>query len=151
VTDRRGADDGGFVTDTRGADDGGVVTDRRIAGLMGLEAVSLAVFAALHLASAIHGHGKSYKGNGAGVAEAVICVILVAGAISLWCAPARGRTNALAAICFAIIGFIVGLTFTLQGGAAVDLVYHCTVLPLLVATLVGLVRAPAGVGRTAAR
>lgn len=64
-------------------------------------------------------------------------------------APGRGRANALAAIGFAIAGFVVGLTFTQQGGPAVDLFYHWTVLPLLAATLVGLVGARAGGGRRA--
>ena len=45
---------------------------------------------------------------------------------------------ALGAVGFAIFGFIVGLTFTISGGSAVDLAYHAVMLPILVATAVQL-------------
>ncbi len=35
-------------------------------------------------------------------------------------------------------GFVVGLTFTISGGAAIDLAYHAVMLPILVATAVQL-------------
>ena len=78
--------------------------------------------------------------SGAGVAEAVICVVLAAGAVALSREPARGRQPALAALAFAILGFIVGLTFTIRGGAAIDLAYHAVMLPVLVVTTASLLR-----------
>jgi hypothetical protein len=45
-------------------------------------------------------------------------------------------------IAVAILGFIVGLVFTVQGGDAIDLAFHATMLPLLIFTLFALVRAP---------
>jgi hypothetical protein len=114
----------------------------RIAGLIGLVALSLAVFSALHLSGTIHAGAKPHTPNDAGIAEAVICVVLVAGLISLLRAPDRGRTDALVAVGFAILGFIVGLSSTLQGGSAIDLAYHLTALPVLIAILILLARTP---------
>jgi hypothetical protein len=48
--------------------------------------------------------------------------------------PAWGRLTALAATVFAILGFIVGLTFTVHGGAPIDLIYHATMSPVLIVT-----------------
>lgn len=75
-------------------------------------------------------------GPGAGVPEAVICVVLAAGAVALVSRPESGQRIAQAALAFAIAGFLVGLTFTLQGGSAADVAYHVTVLPLIVVTLI---------------
>ena len=117
----------------------------RIAGLIGLEAISLAVMSSLHLAGVIAGGRKPFDPTNAGIAEAVICVALSAGAITLVRAPERGRIAALAALMFAVLGFIVGITVTAQGGDAVDIAYHSTVLPLLLLTLALLVTArPSG-------
>ena len=64
-----------------------------------------------------------------------------------WCSRAprpcsatrcEARTAALGAVGFAIFGFVVGLTFTISGGAAIDLAYHAVMLPILVATAVQL-------------
>jgi len=33
-----------------------------------------------------------------------------------------------------IFGFIVGLTFTVNGGATIDLIYHATMFPVLIVT-----------------
>jgi hypothetical protein len=118
----------------------------RIAGPIGLVAFSLAVFSALHLSGTIHAGAKPHTPNDAGIAEAVICVVLVAGLISLLRAPHRGRTDAIVATAFAILGFVVGLTSTVEGGPAIDLVYHLTALPLLIVILILLVRMPAAPG-----
>jgi hypothetical protein len=40
----------------------------------------------------------------------------------------------------AVVGFVIGLTRTFQGGSAIDVGYHVTVLPLLVLTLLVLGR-----------
>src|SRR5205085_1990884 len=73
----------------------------------------------------------------AGIAEAVIAVVLAAGAAAL----VRGaRGVALGAVAFAIAAFGVGLSMTVRGGAAGDIAYHATMMPLLVFTLMLLAR-----------
>jgi hypothetical protein len=56
---------------------------------------------------------------------------LLRGSANVWRA-ATGSTV------FAIVGFVVGLDFTVRGGAAIDIAYHATVLPLLLCTLAAL-------------
>jgi hypothetical protein len=51
---------------------------------------------------------------------------------------ASARAVASGALAFAVFGFVVGLSTTIQGGAAVDVSFHVVMLPLLVATLVAL-------------
>jgi hypothetical protein len=41
----------------------------------------------------------------------------------------------MGAVGFAILGFVVGLGFTIGGSSVVDVTYHATVLPILVVTL----------------
>jgi hypothetical protein len=113
---------------------------RGIAALMGLEAASLAVASALHLSGLVHGHGHGFSSTGAGAAEAVIGVVLLWGAVSLARTGAAGRPAALGATVFAIAGFIYGLTVTTRGGDLPDITYHATVLPLLIVTLVLILR-----------
>jgi len=122
------------------------MSDRRIAAMMAFEAATLAVFAVLHLSGVLHPGSGSSSGAGAGLAEALICLVLVLGLRALVRSPARGRLTALAATGFAIFGFIVGLTFTVRGGAAIDLIYHVTMFPVLVVTALLLGR---GAGRAA--
>jgi hypothetical protein len=95
---------------------------------MRLVALSLAVFATLHLAGALRVGSSSKPSYGAGVAEALICIVLLGGSI------ARSRRAALSAVGFAIVGFLVGLTFTVGGGSPIDLAYHLVMLPVLLAT-----------------
>ncbi|HJS93976.1 MAG TPA: hypothetical protein VJ741_06910 [Solirubrobacteraceae bacterium] len=96
--------------------------------LMRLVALSLAVFATLHLIGALHVESGGSGSDGAGIPEALICVVLLGGSV------ARSRRAALSAVGFAIIGFLLGLTFTVDGGAAIDLAYHLVTLPVLLAT-----------------
>jgi len=112
----------------------------RIVALITFEAATLTVVSALHLTGAIHGRSRPFDASDAGIAEAIICVALAAGAAALLRAPDRGRPVALAATGFAIAGFIAGLTFTARGGDAPDIIYHATMLPVLVATLILLAR-----------
>jgi hypothetical protein len=116
-----------------------VVTQRRIAALMGFVAGTLIVASTLHLAGIVADGSPPFDPDRAGIAEAVIAVVLVSGAIAL----VRGvRRVALGATVFAIAGFGVGLSMTVRGGATGDIAYHVTMLPVLLATLVALVRAP---------
>jgi multisubunit Na+/H+ antiporter MnhF subunit len=67
-------------------------------------------------------------------------VVLGYGATALVRRGSRARPVALAATGFAIVGFLVGLSFTLAGGSAIDVAYHLSVLPLLLLILLGLTR-----------
>jgi hypothetical protein len=100
---------------------------------MRLTALSLAVFATLHLAGALR-VGSSY---GAGVAEALIGFVLLGGSV------ARSRRAALSAVGFATFGFLVGLSFTVGGSSPIDLAYHLVMLPVLVVTAALLALDPA--------
>ena len=112
----------------------------RIAALMVLVAASLAVASALHLSGLVHGRGASFSATGAGVGEAVIGLVLLAGAVILARRGTEGRPAALAATGFAIAGFIFGLLITVRGGDLPDITYHATVLPVLILTLVLTIR-----------
>lgn len=114
---------------------------RLIAALMALEAASLAVVSALHLSGLVHGHGPAFTATGAGVAEAVIGLVLLAGTVALVRRGTSGRPAALAATGFAIAGFTYGLSLTVRSGDLPDITYHATVLPLLIVTLLLIVRA----------
>jgi hypothetical protein len=109
---------------------------------MGFEALSLAVASTLHLSRALGGGSKPFNPRAAGIAEAAIGIVLAAGLVALLRDSGRGRRAALAATAFAIVGFVVGLTFTVQGGDPVDVAYHAVMLPVLVATAIGLLRRP---------
>ena len=101
----------------------------RFAVALALQAATLAAFATLHLTGALR-VGASGRSYGAGIAEALICIALGCGAL------ARGRRVPLLALGFAIFGFLVGLSFTLDSGDTIDLVYHLVMLPVLVVTAV---------------
>jgi hypothetical protein len=90
----------------------------------------------LHLTGALAGGTKPFRPTDAGIAEAVICGVLLGGATALARDPLRGRLIALAALAFAILGVIAGLSFTVRGGGAIDIAYHATLLPLLLITFV---------------
>jgi Mn2+/Fe2+ NRAMP family transporter len=111
------------------------MTDRRIAALMAFVAATLVVMSVLHLSGAVGEESPPFHPDRAGIAEAVIAVVLAAGAFAL----VRGRRlAALAAVVFAIAGFGVGLSMTVRDGGAADIAYHAAVLPLLVLALAGL-------------
>jgi hypothetical protein len=104
---------------------------RGVAGLMGFVAATLAVMSFLHLSGLLDDGSDPFDPNHAGIAEAVIALVLFWGAGALLGGAPRSRGLGIAATGFAILGFIVGLTFTIQGGATIDIAYHLAVLPLL--------------------
>jgi hypothetical protein len=114
--------------------------DRAIVALMTFTAATLAIFSAMHLSGVLHPGAGAGSSDGAGIAEALICVALLLGTRAFVREPARGTASALLSIAFAIFGFIVGLTFTLRGGEAIDLAYHLAMLPVLIVTAVLLLR-----------
>ena len=113
---------------------------RNLATVLAVVAVSLFIASALHLSGFVHGRSDIYDADDAGIAEAVIGVVLVVGAVGLVRSAARARAMGLAATGFAVAGFGVGITITAQGGHTPDIAYHATVLPILIATFVTLVR-----------
>ena len=115
----------------------------RIALVMGLEAATLAAMALLHLTSSLGAGLDSFSAPDAGVAEAVICIVMAYGAVRLMRGAPRARGVAIASTALAIVGFVIGLGETVRGGDAIDIAYHVTMLPLLVLTLRALVRRPA--------
>lgn len=114
--------------------------DRRVATLMIVIAASLAVASTVHLAGHVRGRSDLFDARDAGIAEAVIGAVLLAGAAAMFSAPARARTVGLATTGFAIVGFLVGLSITARAGHLPDIAYHLTVLPFLVGAFVALYR-----------
>jgi peptidoglycan/LPS O-acetylase OafA/YrhL len=110
--------------------------------LMAVEAVSLAIASTLHLTGVVHGRSDPFDATRAGIAEAIIGAVLLSGAVIMLRAPERARTFAVVVNGFAIAGVVVGLNFTARGGHLPDVLYHVALLPVLVATLVVLVRSP---------
>jgi MFS family permease len=109
-----------------------------IAALIGLAASTLAIMSVLHLTGILAGGTRPFNRTHAGIAEAVICVVLIGGAAALARDPLHGRPISLGTIGFAILGVVVGLNFTIQGGDAIDIAYHATLLPLLLITFAAL-------------
>jgi hypothetical protein len=98
-----------------------------LALLMLVVAVSLAIASALHLSGLVDGRASTFDPDAAGVAEAVIGAVLVVGAI-------------VAANAFALVGFLIGISETAVGGHAPDIVYHATIIPVLLFIVVVLLR-----------
>jgi hypothetical protein len=115
---------------------------RNVAALMVFEAATLAVASGLHLAGNVQGRSLPFNPDHAGIAEAVIGIVLAAAAVVMFRSPARARAVGLAATGFAIAGFLVGLNFTARGGHLPDVAYHLVMLPILVGGLIALLRAP---------
>jgi hypothetical protein len=118
-----------------------------IPALIGLEASTLAIMSVLHLTGILAGGTRPFNRSDAGIAEAVICVVLIGGAAALARDSLSGRTIASGTVGFAILGVIAGLNFTIQGGDAIDIAYHATLLPLLLVTLAALLREASGRAR----
>lgn len=106
-----------------------------VAILIGFQAATLAIMSLLHLTGVLAGGKRPFRPTDAGIAEAVISVVLIGGAAALTRHSLHGRAIAVAALGFATLGVIVGLTFTIGGGDAIDVAYHATILPLLLITL----------------
>jgi hypothetical protein len=106
--------------------------------VIAFEAASLVVMSTLHFVGILGIDSASGSSNGAASAEAVIALVLAAGAVALARRVAHGV--AIGSVGFAIVGFLIGISFTISGGSTVDITYHATMLPLLAATLVALQR-----------
>jgi hypothetical protein len=104
-----------------------------------LTAATLAVASALHLTGQVHGRNP-FDPDHAGIAEAIIGVVLAGAGLALIRGRTYARSIAIGALSFAIVGFGIGLTFTTRGGDLPDIAYHLAILPLLIATLAMVVR-----------
>ena len=117
--------------------------DRRIGKLMGFVAATLVVGSFVHLAGYTPGGTKApFDPSHAGIAEAIIGVVLASGAIAVVRGSNRARMAAIVTTSFAILGFLVGLNMTVRGGDLADVIYHVVMLPVLIVTLILLVRTP---------
>jgi hypothetical protein len=67
-------------------------------------------------------------------------LVLAVGAVALWRSGPRARRIGLGTVGFATAGFCWGLSITAQGGHWPDIAYHLVILPLLIGSLVALVR-----------
>jgi hypothetical protein len=113
---------------------------RRVAGLMVVEAVTLAVASALHLSGQVTGRSSPFDADHAGIAEAIIGAVLVAGAAGMMWLPGKARVIGIIVNGLAIAGFLLGLSMTVRGGHLPDIGYHLVVLPALIGSLVALLR-----------
>jgi hypothetical protein len=104
------------------------------------ESTTLAATSALHISGLVHGRSEPFNAIHAGVAEALIGAVLLGAAVAMLRFSARARVVGLTATGFAFMGFLVGLRFTTLGGHVPDVVYHVTLLPVFVATMIVLLR-----------
>jgi hypothetical protein len=115
--------------------------DPRIGMFIGFVAATLAVGSFVHLAGYTPGGTKPpFDATGAGIAEAIISVVLAYGAVAILRATTGARAAAVVTISFAILGFFVGLSMTARGGDVADVVYHVITLPALIVSLILVVR-----------
>ncbi len=117
-------------------------SEHQPAALMAAIAATLAVMSLLHLTGSLGGDSKSFDGAAAGIAEAVLCVVLGYGTAALLRNGPAARPIALASTGLAIVGFLIGVSFTLRGGSVIDVAYHLGSLPILILALIALLRMP---------
>ena len=138
---------GACATQTGGMDftDSGRPVARAIGLLMALAAVTLAAASLIHFGVAIPLGVATISDPfaGAAIPEAVLAVVLGAGAVTVLTRAIRPWPIALGTTLFTLAGTLFGLTITLGRGEAGDIAYHLTLVAMLVATVVLLVT-PAG-------
>ena len=104
----------------------------------------LMVLAALTLftASAVHASllGAIDPFEGAALPEAIIGAVLLAGALGALFWWPGSWPYALGGTLFAVVGTLVGLTFTLPRGSPGDIAYHVSLLGVLLLVTALLVR-----------
>ena len=119
---------------------------KAIAGLMLVEAVTLAIASIVHFGVVIPLGVVTLDDPfaGAKIPEAIIAVVVGVAALSLLTRWAGAWWLALAATIFAIAGVLVGVSIVLSGTVSRtgDLIYHFSLLVALLVT-VGLLLTPA--------
>jgi hypothetical protein len=112
----------------------------RIRLFLGLEAAIFIAAALIHFEVVLDG----YYDQGAGTAESIIAVVLLAGLLTSFLRPAVTRRAGIVAQGFALVGTIVGVTLLLTVGprTTLDIVIHLVMVVVLVIGLVATLRAP---------
>jgi len=115
-----------------------------IVGLLVAITVTLAAASTIHFGVTVAGIDDPFPG--AALPEAIISVVVLAGAAAAARRVPHAWGWAFAATLFGILGFLVGLRFTLFGGRPVvtgDVAYHLTGL-LILFVIAGLLLSPRG-------
>jgi hypothetical protein len=109
---------------------------RLIGGLMLAEAVTFAIASILHF-------GVLESFIGAAIPEAIIAVVLGAGAVNVMRRPAGSWGPALTTTLFALAGVLIGLSVILRSHVSrpADLTYHAAIFVALIITS-GVLRMP---------
>jgi hypothetical protein len=110
---------------------------RLIGGLMLTEAVTFAIASVLHF-------GVLESFTGAAIPEAIIAIVLGAGAVAVMRRPGGSWWLALTTTLFALAGVIIGLSVILRNHVSrpADLIYHAGIFVALLITI-GLLLTPA--------
>jgi hypothetical protein len=104
-----------------------------IAGLMALAAVALAVASLLHFGVAVPLGGSTFGDpyRNAAIPEAIIAVVVAIGVTGIAARLPIAWPLAVGTTAFAVLGVLVGLSFTLPTGMVGDITYHLSLLALL--------------------
>ena len=113
----------------------------RIRLFLAIEILVFASAALVHSGWLIGG----YEDAGAGIAESVIAIVLLAGLVVSWIRPASTRDAGIAVQAFGLLGTCVGTALLIFVGprTVLDVVYHVVMLALLVWGLAVALRSPA--------
>jgi hypothetical protein len=113
--------------------------------LIAVAAVSFAMASAIHAGTVIPLGVTTVSDPfpGAVIPEAVIAVVVAAGAVAVFTRRPAARGAAVMATLFALLGTAYGLTVTLGSARTGDIAYHVGILVVLAVTL-GLLLMPGG-------
>jgi hypothetical protein len=106
--------------------------------LLAVTAVSFAMASLIHAGTEIP-LGVTTVGDpfpGAVIPEAVIALVVAAGAVAVFTRRPAARRAAVMATLFALLGTAYGLAVTLGSARTGDIAYHVGILAVLVVTLV---------------
>jgi hypothetical protein len=105
--------------------------------LMSAAAVTLAVASLLHFGVSVSLGPATVSDpfKGAAIPEAVIAAVVAVGAVTVLTRRVAASWVALGTTLFGLLGTAYGLTVTVPRGDLGDIVYHLSLLTLLVATL----------------
>lgn len=107
---------------------------------LGVEVVIFLLAALTHFEVLFDG----YADRGAGIAESVIGLVLIAGLALVTVRPASARTVGIVVQVFALVGTFVGLTLLVAVGPStlLDLTFHLVMALVLITGLMVTIRAP---------
>jgi len=113
--------------------------------LIAVAAVSFAMASVIHAGTVIPLGVTTVSDPfpGAVIPEAVIAVVVAAGAVAVFTRRPAARGAAVMATLFALLGTAYGLTVTLGSARTGDIAYHVGILVVLAVTL-GLLLMPGG-------